>query len=80
MEENIYYHLYKINTKVDNSLWHAGSVIEIGNEINDFYRQSLEFKPFIDDFFGHKNFSKNNKDKAFLIFEDKICSISQLHK
>lgn len=69
MEENIYYHIHKINTKVDNSLWHVGAVIEIGNEINDFYRQSLEFKPVIDDFLGHKNFPWINASEYVLRFD-----------
>lgn len=44
MEENIYYHIHKIGTELNDDKWHEGAIINIGNEQNFFYKQSIEFE------------------------------------
>lgn len=55
MVEKIFYHIHKISTNGDNSIWHEGSIIEIGNELNDFYKQSVQFEPKFPEYMGYKN-------------------------
>ena len=43
MEENIYYHIHKINEDVDDK-WYEGATINIGDEYNLFYKNSIEFE------------------------------------
>ena len=43
MEENIYYHIHRIDKEIDDK-WCEEATINIGNEYNLFYKSCTEFE------------------------------------
>lgn len=65
MEENIYYHIHKINEDVDDK-WYEGATINIGDEYNLFYKNSIEFEAKLTRYEDKKKFPWSNVYKYVL--------------
>ena len=45
MEDNIYYHIHKIDEGINEVKWIEVTIFNIGDDYNYFYKQSVQFEP-----------------------------------